>query len=108
MLLLWSLLNRKTATMDHILPISRGGKTTKGNIALCCKDCNSKKKYYTPVEWQFFLKTIKTQVTHSLAQRIHFVLDCPYHLNPPYIIITKQKNLYYALRVDLYLFLLLI
>lgn len=52
-------LNRKTATMDHILPISRGGKTTKGNIALCCKDCNSKKKYYTPVEWQFFLENNK-------------------------------------------------
>lgn len=44
------------ATMDHIVPISRGGKTSKGNIAVCCKECNSKKKYYTPVEWQFFLE----------------------------------------------------
>ncbi len=37
-------------TMDHIVPLSRGGKSNKGNIAVCCKDCNSKKKYMTPVE----------------------------------------------------------
>lgn len=37
-------------TMDHIVPISRGGKSTKGNIVPCCKDCNNKKKYLTPVE----------------------------------------------------------
>ncbi|MCF7790982.1 MAG: HNH endonuclease [Victivallales bacterium] len=37
-------------TMDHIVPISRGGKSVKGNIVPCCKDCNNKKKYLTPVE----------------------------------------------------------
>lgn len=37
-------------TMDHIVPVSRGGKSTRGNIVPCCKDCNSQKKYLTPVE----------------------------------------------------------
>ena len=37
-------------TMDHIVPISRGGKSSKGNIVAACKTCNSKKKYYTPAE----------------------------------------------------------
>ena len=37
-------------TMDHVVPISRGGKSTKGNIVPCCKKCNSDKKYLTPVE----------------------------------------------------------
>jgi 5-methylcytosine-specific restriction enzyme A len=37
-------------TMDHKTPISRGGVTSKGNVVVCCKDCNSAKKYYTPVE----------------------------------------------------------
>ena len=37
-------------TMDHIVPISRGGKSGKGNIVAACKTCNSKKKYYTPAE----------------------------------------------------------
>lgn len=37
-------------TMDHIVPVSRGGKSTKGNVVPCCKECNNNKKYYTPVE----------------------------------------------------------
>lgn len=37
-------------TMDHKVPISRGGTSTKGNVVVCCKSCNSEKKYYTPAE----------------------------------------------------------
>ena len=37
-------------TMDHIVPLSRGGKSTKGNVVPCCKECNNKKKYLTPAE----------------------------------------------------------
>jgi 5-methylcytosine-specific restriction enzyme A len=32
-------------TMDHIVPIVRGGKSTKGNVVPACKECNNKKKY---------------------------------------------------------------
>ena len=37
-------------TMDHIVPLVRGGKSTKGNVVPCCKKCNNEKKYLTPVE----------------------------------------------------------
>ena len=37
-------------TMDHIVPIARGGKSTKGNVVPSCKKCNTTKKYYTPAE----------------------------------------------------------
>ena len=37
-------------TMDHIVPIARGGKSTKSNVVPACKECNNKKKYLTPVE----------------------------------------------------------
>lgn len=40
----------KELTMDHIVPLSRGGKSTKGNIVPCCKKCNDEKKYLTPVD----------------------------------------------------------
>ena len=39
-----------TATMDHIVPLARGGRSTKGNIVLACKPCNSNKQAETPVE----------------------------------------------------------
>jgi 4-hydroxy-3-methylbut-2-enyl diphosphate reductase len=37
-------------TMDHIVPVSRGGASTKGNVVPCCKGCNSKKAYLTSAE----------------------------------------------------------
>jgi len=43
-------------TMDHIVPISRGGKTTKGNVIPACKECNNKKKQLLPVEWEEYMK----------------------------------------------------
>ncbi len=37
-------------TMDHVLPIIRGGFTRKSNVVPCCKECNNKKRYLLPVE----------------------------------------------------------
>ena len=42
----------KELTMDHVVPVVRGGSTTRSNVVPCCKDCNSKKKYMLPIEWQ--------------------------------------------------------
>ena len=41
---------RGELTMDHVVPLSRGGRSTRGNIVPACKACNSAKKYFTPVE----------------------------------------------------------
>ena len=43
-------------TMDHIIPVSRGGRTTKGNVVPCCKECNNAKKQLLPMEWEDYLK----------------------------------------------------
>lgn len=45
----------KTLTMDHIVPIARGGRSTKSNLVACCKECNTSKKNMLPVEWQAYL-----------------------------------------------------
>jgi len=37
-------------TMDHIVPLVRGGRSKKGNIVPCCKECNNKKRYLTPAD----------------------------------------------------------
>lgn len=34
-------------TMDHVIPVSRGGKSTKKNCVPACKECNNTKKYKT-------------------------------------------------------------
>lgn len=43
-------------TMDHIVPIIRGGKSVKGNVVPSCKECNTKKKYQLLMEWEDYLK----------------------------------------------------
>ena len=37
-------------TMDHVVPIARGGKSSRGNTVTCCFDCNQNKGLDTPVD----------------------------------------------------------
>jgi 5-methylcytosine-specific restriction endonuclease McrA len=37
-------------TLDHLVPIARGGTSTLGNCVPACKECNSEKGLRTPVE----------------------------------------------------------
>ncbi|MBQ7666637.1 MAG: HNH endonuclease [Kiritimatiellae bacterium] len=37
-------------TMDHIVPVSRGGFSRKGNVVPCCRACNASKGAATPAE----------------------------------------------------------
>ena len=53
-------LNTSTATMDHIVPISRGGRSVRGNVVPACKECNTQKRYLTPVEWSDYLASLQT------------------------------------------------
>jgi 5-methylcytosine-specific restriction endonuclease McrA len=42
-------------SMDHIVPVIRGGSSSKGNVVPCCKECNNKKKHMLPIEWEEWL-----------------------------------------------------
>ena len=46
----------KDLTMDHLVPLSRGGKASRNNVVPACKDCNTRKKYLLPMEWEESLK----------------------------------------------------
>jgi 5-methylcytosine-specific restriction enzyme A len=53
-------IGRANLTMDHIVPLSRGGKSKKGNIVPACKDCNNRKKYLLPIEWEEYLQSLSS------------------------------------------------
>ena len=37
-------------TMDHIIPVARGGRSVKGNVVPVCASCNKAKGVLTPAE----------------------------------------------------------
>jgi 5-methylcytosine-specific restriction endonuclease McrA len=43
-------LSRRDYTIDHILPVSRGGKNTWGNTICACAACNQRKADRLPHE----------------------------------------------------------
>ncbi|GAB6096938.1 HNH endonuclease [Desulfatiferula olefinivorans] len=47
-------------TMDHVVPLARGGRSTKGNVVPACKDCNTKKKKLLPMEWDEYMARLAT------------------------------------------------
>ena len=49
----------KELTMDHIVPLARGGRSTKDNLVACCKECNNKKKTLLPIEWDEYMESLK-------------------------------------------------
>ena len=52
-------------TMDHIVPIIRGGKSAKNNLVPACKECNNKKKHSLPMEWGEYLKQLTPPATEE-------------------------------------------
>jgi 5-methylcytosine-specific restriction protein A len=45
--------------MDHVVPLARGGRSTKGNLVPACKDCNNKKKNLLPMEWEAYIARLR-------------------------------------------------
>jgi len=46
-------------TMDHVVPLVRGGRSTRGNVVPCCKECNTRKKHLLPMEWEAYIEGVK-------------------------------------------------
>ena len=46
-------------TMDHKIPLTRGGRSEKINLVPACKECNNRKKYLLPTEWEEYMAGLK-------------------------------------------------
>lgn len=62
-------------TIDHVLPKSRGGRTTWENVITACHICNNKKDNKTPDEAGFSLKSKPKQPSHILLLTKETKLD---------------------------------
>lgn len=51
----------KALTMDHVVPIARGGRSNKNNVVAACKTCNTAKKQLLPMEWDAYLRSSRSE-----------------------------------------------
>ena len=46
-------------TLDHVVPLARGGTSSKGNMVTCCKECNNLKHTMLPMEWDAYMERLE-------------------------------------------------
>ncbi|MBU0728635.1 MAG: HNH endonuclease [Proteobacteria bacterium] len=51
----------KELTMDHLVPLARGGSSTKNNLVPTCKTCNTIKKTMLPLEWEEYMESLSQE-----------------------------------------------
>lgn len=61
--------SKKALTLDHVLPKSRGGKSTWDNLATACQRCNSYKGDKTPSEAEMPLKQLPFKPSYVMFVR---------------------------------------
>ena len=62
-------------TIDHLDPVSRGGRTTPGNVAPACKSCNSRKRDTPFEEWLDLLEKQPGGLSEGVMRALEF-RDC--------------------------------
>ncbi len=78
-------------TLDHVMPKSRGGRTSWDNLISACRRCNAKKGDFTPEEAQMPLK-----VKPFKPSFVMFLRDCSGTLEDSWLpfIGLKDKAVY--------------
>ncbi|MBX6423679.1 HNH endonuclease [Thermosulfurimonas sp. F29] len=62
-------------TMDHRIPLSQGGRSEKSNLVPACKECNNRKKYLLPWEWEEYLEKLRKGGTSCAESSVTWEKD---------------------------------
>jgi CRISPR/Cas system Type II protein with McrA/HNH and RuvC-like nuclease domain len=65
--------NRKTLTLDHVIPQSRGGKDSWDNLVTACKKCNSEKSNLTLEEYGKEIPQPRRPHYLMLMKQVHYI-----------------------------------
>jgi 5-methylcytosine-specific restriction enzyme A len=48
----------KALTVDHVVPLVRGGRSIRANMVPACRECNHRKQSLLAWEWQAYLDAL--------------------------------------------------
>ena len=65
--------HKNKLTIDHVIPVSKGGKSSFDNCVAACQDCNNKKGSNLPSEARMYLKRQPSSPTISEFTRLKAV-----------------------------------
>ena len=82
--------NEKEVTIDHKLPVSRGGKTVMSNFCIACEHCNKEKDNMTEEEYNVFLEV---KDSNMALKRLSTALNEQNLIINNYIELHSQKKL---------------
>ena len=57
-------------SIDHLIPISRGGKTVVENLVTCCLDCNMEKADRTCEEWGLYPEFLQNGLSFDVKKGV--------------------------------------
>lgn len=49
----------RALTLDHVVPLVRGGRSVRANIVAACKDCNARKQSLLSWEWEEYVRGLR-------------------------------------------------
>jgi DNA-directed RNA polymerase subunit RPC12/RpoP len=81
-------------TLDHVMPKSRGGRTTWDNLTTACRRCNSKKGDLTPEEANMPLRSKPFKPSF-----IMFLRDLGGSLESSWIPFLGKRRQYFNLKI---------
>jgi 5-methylcytosine-specific restriction endonuclease McrA len=56
-------------TLEHVIPVERGGSHSIGNLIILCRKCNSSKNSLTWIEWKYSGRPRALEVFHGISKR---------------------------------------
>lgn len=64
------LVPNRYCSIDHLLPVSRGGTDDPRNLVLACSGCNGSKGDRTPDEWAEMIRRAADRLAGRLAEYV--------------------------------------
>ena len=67
--------NKDELTVDHVVPVSKGGENEKDNFVISCKTCNREKSNLSAERYTEFLNIIKIMSESSILESVEKAIN---------------------------------